>query len=136
MQTTLTQADGSYQFDSLPAGNYTIVETQPQQYLSGGKDTAGNLGGQASTNDVISQIVLAAGQKGTEYNFGEYLLAPGYLSKRLALASTPTTASAVAARRVQAAGGFDGGGRSGAAPVASPSVVDHVLKSVNQWLGR
>ena len=45
-QTVLTQIDGSYQFNSLPAGTYTLVETQPQQYLSGGKDTAGSLGGQ------------------------------------------------------------------------------------------
>jgi hypothetical protein len=89
--TALTQIDGSYQFNSLPAGTYTIVETQPQQYLPGGKDTPGSLGGQGSTADTISQIVLGAGQNGTEYDFGEYLLAPGILSKRIALASTPTT---------------------------------------------
>ena len=76
-QTVLTQIDGSYQFTSLPAGTYTLVETQPQQYLSGGKDTAGSLGGQASTDNTISQIVLPAGQNGTEYDFGEWLLAPG-----------------------------------------------------------
>ncbi len=92
-ETTLTQANGYYQFTSLPAGTYTLVETQPIQYLSGGKDTAGSLGGQGSTSDSISQIKLAAGQKGTEYDFGEYLLTQAYLSKRLALASTPTTAA-------------------------------------------
>ena len=95
-ETALTLADGSYKFNSLPAGTYTLVETQPPQYLSGGKDTPGNLGGKGSTSDTISQIVLGTGQKGSEYDFGEYLLAPGYLSKRLALASTPTTQSAVA----------------------------------------
>ena len=38
-QTALTQIDGSYHFDSLPAGTYTLVETQPQEYLHG-TDTA------------------------------------------------------------------------------------------------
>ena len=93
--TALTQSDGSYQFTSLPAGTYSIVETQPPQYLPGGIDTAGSLGGQGSTNDTISQIVVPAGQNGTEYDFGEWLLAPGYLSKRDALASTPTTQALV-----------------------------------------
>ena len=74
-----------------PARTRSWKPSRPQ-YLSGGKDTAGSLGGQGSTSDTISQIVLAAGQKGTEYDFGEYLLTQAYLSKRLALASTPTTA--------------------------------------------
>jgi hypothetical protein len=95
-QTALTQSDGSYKFNSLPAGSYTLVETQPVEYLTGGKDTAGSLGGQGSTNDTISQIVVSAGQHGTEYDFGEYLMSLAYLSKRLALASTPTTQTAVA----------------------------------------
>ena len=42
----------------------------------------------------------AAGQKGTEYDFGEYLLAPGYLSKRLALASTPTSPGTSVAQQI------------------------------------
>jgi hypothetical protein len=90
-QTVLTQSDGSFEFGSLPAGTYTLIEAQPPQYLSGGKDTAGSLGGTGSTSDTITQIVLGAGQNGSEYDFGEWLLAPGFLSKRLALASTPTT---------------------------------------------
>ncbi len=95
-QTAVTQSDGSYQFNSLPAGSYSLVETQPTQYLGGGKDTAGSLGGQGSTNNTISQIAVAAGQKGTEYDFGEWLLAPGSLSKRLTLASWPATQQAAA----------------------------------------
>ena len=75
------------------------METQPQQYLSGGKDTAGSLGGQGSTDNTISAIVLPSGQNGSEYDFGEYLLAPGILSKRLALASTPT-ATVLVARQI------------------------------------
>ena len=96
-QTVLTQVDGSYQFAQLPAGTYTLVETQPSQYLTGGKDTPGTpFGGTGSTSDTISQVVVTPAGKGTEYNFGEYLLAPGMLSKRIALASTPTTQSLLA----------------------------------------
>ena len=106
-QTAVTQSDGSYQFSSLPAGTYKLMETQPQQYLSGGKDTAGtlaggtgaagNLFGTGSTGNVISTIELGAGQHGTEYDFGEYLMAASYLANELELVSTPTAADPVQA---------------------------------------
>ncbi len=89
VQTALTQSNGSYQFDSLPTGTYTLKETQPPQYQSGGIDTAGS-GGAQSTDDTIGGIGLSGGQADTEYDFGEYLLTPGYLPKMLALASTTT----------------------------------------------
>ncbi len=68
-QTTITNADGSYQFQDLAPGTYTITETQPAGFLDG-QDRAGSLGGVAG-NDVINSIPLAAGQMGTDYNFGE-----------------------------------------------------------------
>ena len=95
-QTTLTQSNGYFQFNSLPAGAYTLVESQPPQYLNVKDVQAGSLGGDASVANTISNINLPAGQTGTEYDFGEWLLAPGYLSKRLALASTPTAADLIA----------------------------------------
>ena len=68
-QSVVTDMYGVYRFDNLPAGSYTIVETQPSGY-SNGKDTVGNKGGTAST-DKFSGIVLAVGAAGTGYNFGE-----------------------------------------------------------------
>ena len=68
-QTVVTDIYGVYTFDNLPAGTYTITETQPGDYTDG-KDTLGNKGGTA-TNDKFSGIVLAAGASGTGYNFGE-----------------------------------------------------------------
>ncbi len=53
---------GVYTFDNLPAGTYTITETQPAGYTDG-KDTLGNKGGTAA-NDKFSGIKLAAGAVG------------------------------------------------------------------------
>ena len=43
-QTVTTGPDGSYVFTGVPAGNYTVTETQPNGYLDG-KDSGGNSGG-------------------------------------------------------------------------------------------
>ena len=95
------------------------METQPQQYLPGGRDaagtnTAGNTDGTGSTADTITGIVIApsGGQTLTEYDFGEYLLATGNLTQWLESATTTTTAGPVA------------------------SLTDQVLESVDNWLGR
>ena len=68
-----TEADGSYCFENLTAGTYSIVESQPQNYVDG-KDVVGSLGGTLS-NDRINQVVLLNGQNGENYNFGEIRLA-------------------------------------------------------------
>lgn len=91
----ITDADGYYFFGSLPpsdAFGYHIVETHPPEYLDG-QESVGNLGGQVGTaggpgvirpaflglvspaavGDSIGQIVLASGQNGVLYNFGEVL---------------------------------------------------------------
>ena len=67
---TFTDTEGFYHFDDLRPGNYTITEEQPSDF-DDGKDTAGTLGGDNSTNDVLASILLGAGQHGVEYNFGE-----------------------------------------------------------------
>ena len=68
--TTTTAGDGSYSFSNLVGGSYTITETQPSGF-SEGKDTAGSLGGNIATQDIIGSIALGGGKAGTNYNFGE-----------------------------------------------------------------
>jgi hypothetical protein len=66
----LTNADGFYEFTGLPAGDYTVDETQPAVYLDG-KDTPGSTGGNNATNDVLRDIPLAGGANSVNNNFGE-----------------------------------------------------------------
>jgi len=67
--TTETNAEGQYQFDNLRPGTYSLAESQPNVFRTGGEST-GSLGGQTSRNR-ITQINLTAGQVGTDYNFSE-----------------------------------------------------------------
>lgn len=66
---TTTAAGGGYSFPDLRPGTYTITETQPGNY-NDGQDKAGSVGGNAG-NDAIDTIVLASGNAGLNYNFGE-----------------------------------------------------------------
>lgn len=79
---TTTAADGSYSFANLVPSNasgYTITEIQPAQYKDGKTTVApGNPGVASSTKpvsannaDVIRNVVVAAGDVLTNYNFGE-----------------------------------------------------------------
>lgn len=75
--TVQTLADGSYLFDNLRPGTYTITQDPlgtsiPAGYLDG-IDTVGDEGGNGAVNDVVSAISLPAGSEtfGEEYNFAE-----------------------------------------------------------------
>lgn len=68
-RTALTQADGSYLFDQLLTGIYTITETQPAQY-GDGRDALGTAGGTLAP-DVTSNIGLGGGIDAMGYDFGE-----------------------------------------------------------------
>ena len=83
----VTAGDGSYLFENLVPGTYRLTQEQPEHFLDG-RETAGSLGGDAG-EDLISEIVIAADDEGTGYNFGERGLVPSMLSKRMYLASTP-----------------------------------------------
>ena len=76
LQTT-TASDGSYTFDGLAPGSYTLRETQPTGQRNGvpivdGQDTIGSQGGSVSANDEFT-ITLAEGTAGGNNNFGELL---------------------------------------------------------------
>ena len=80
--TTTTNPDGTYRFVGLApsdATGYTVTETQPSGFLDG-QDALGSRGGTLA-NDKLSGIVLAQGQAGDAYNFGE--LAPASLAGRV-----------------------------------------------------
>ncbi len=72
VETRQTLSDGSYRFDNLTPGVYTIEETQPV-LLNDGMDTIGSQGGDDSVNDEFT-VTVAADTEGIENNFGE--LAP------------------------------------------------------------
>src|SRR5262249_26904367 len=68
-QTVVTDTYGYYTFDNLPAGTYTVTETQPSDFADG-KETPGNKGGTVGA-DKFTGVSLAAGASGSGYNFGE-----------------------------------------------------------------
>ncbi|MEG1452431.1 SdrD B-like domain-containing protein, partial [Brevundimonas sp.] len=76
--TIRTDANGNYSFEDMPDGNYNLIETHPGQYADG-KEGVGSAGGTADNSvfdataaaNTISNITLAAGEKGTDYVFGE-----------------------------------------------------------------
>ncbi|RLT15350.1 MAG: hypothetical protein DWI26_05640, partial [Planctomycetota bacterium] len=73
LQTT-TLADGSYRFDAIPPGSYSLFEVQPAGFFDG-QDSVGRVGsefrGSLLANDRIGAILLNGGDVGIEYNFGE-----------------------------------------------------------------
>ena len=100
--TAVTGADGSYDFGGLAAGTYIITETNPAQYIDG-QETAGTQFGGTPGTGTISGIVVVAGESGTEYDFSETGLKLPFISKRLSLASTPSTASGLLQQSIDAA---------------------------------
>ncbi len=77
VQTAITDANGDYCFEDLPPGEYKIREQQPDGF-DDGKDTVGQVDGVTNGehgNDEFCVITLGPGDEGTEYNFGELLLA-------------------------------------------------------------
>ena len=70
--TTQTDATGRYEFDGLPPGDYSIVQTQPGDFIDGG-DVVGTVDGTttgSSTNDRF-EVTLGSGDEGVNYNFCE-----------------------------------------------------------------
>jgi uncharacterized repeat protein (TIGR01451 family) len=71
-----TDVNGAYSFVGLPAGTYSVTQTQPANYADG-IDSPGNFGaGAVGTagalgTSVLSNIVVPAGGTGVSFNFGE-----------------------------------------------------------------
>ena len=68
-RTTTTATDGTYRFNNLFGGTYTLSETQLTGY-NDGIDSVGTLGGNTLVNDTFGSITVNAGATGTGYNFG------------------------------------------------------------------
>ncbi|MEP7042102.1 MAG: hypothetical protein ABI843_03510 [Dokdonella sp.] len=66
--TTVTLADGSYEFIGLFPGNYTLTTALPATF-SPGTSTIGSVGGTQAGNYQTTNIGLGTGQHGTLYNF-------------------------------------------------------------------
>jgi len=95
--TTATDATGMYMFGDLLAGRYKVQEGDPGAPWLDGIDTAGTLlrdgalltgatnsdVGAAMEPDMIVDVDLLNGDRGENYNFGEYL--PGSISGRVYL---------------------------------------------------
>lgn len=68
-RTVTTGPDGSYAFDFLPAGSYTVTQGSiSEAYLSDGQTAAGSEGGTVAPT-VISAITLPANTAATDYVF-------------------------------------------------------------------
>jgi hypothetical protein len=69
-RTTSTSPDGTYRFDNLRAGTYSIVAAQTVEF-DDGPDFAGSLGGTYETSDSIDFIEVGDNQHGIDYLFTE-----------------------------------------------------------------
>jgi large repetitive protein len=87
--TTVTDANGMYQFDNVAAGVYLIRETQPTAFVDG-KETRGTIDatirGQAGPD--VFAINLAEGEHATGFNFGERAIKFEYATGRMLMASS------------------------------------------------
>ena len=68
---TVTDDSGTYTFDGLRPGEYSIRQIQPDGLFSGA-EVVGSNGGEASSN-LLSSIVLTSGEEATGYDFCEHL---------------------------------------------------------------
>ncbi len=94
-RTVLTDATGHYRADDLPAGVYTIAETQPLLFQDG-RDTLGTPRLGTLENDQFVGVELLPDMVAEDYDFGEYGLKTQFIGKQLLLASTPPASVYVA----------------------------------------
>ncbi len=77
LATTKSAADGSYAFDNLLPGSYSVRQVQPGNYYDVGQKVGvvdgSNPGTGTASANLISGIVISSGQTLTQYNFCETL---------------------------------------------------------------
>jgi uncharacterized repeat protein (TIGR01451 family) len=68
---------GTYRFTGLPAGTYTLTETQPATHLDGPVTVGTGFAspGTSGVTNVISDIVMTNGDDGVNYDFAELIAA-------------------------------------------------------------
>lgn len=69
--TTLTDDDGNYSFEGLWAGEYSVEEVQPSNYLNQYTNPGTYSTDTHNQDDNIDTIILLDGQKSENNNFGE-----------------------------------------------------------------
>ncbi len=80
--STVTDANGEYEFTDLTPGTYGVEEVQPDGYFDG-SESVGSEGGSLLAPDSIIDIALAGGTDAVEYNFCEII--PSSLSGRVSV---------------------------------------------------
>lgn len=91
-RTATTDADGVVRFESLPSGEYALVETQPAALVDGAEQLGTVAGGSAGVagDDQFTQINLDFGGQAAGYAFGEVGLTAAPFSRRMFFASSPS----------------------------------------------
>jgi uncharacterized repeat protein (TIGR01451 family) len=85
-----TDSLGRFAFSNLPAGQFSILETQPKGRTDGAEQTGTILPDQV-LDDVFSAIALPAGGNGSGYNFLELPTTTGSTAATTPTLLTPTT---------------------------------------------
>ncbi len=116
--STITKDDGSYRFEGLVAGAYTLRETQPAAFHDGVESTTAP--NAKVGNDSITGIPLGLDQVLRENNFGERGLKSSVLIGRSVNASAPLTPARLRELMTQAE---RASGKLSAVPVTSTRAV-------------
>ncbi|MEI2806544.1 SdrD B-like domain-containing protein [Albidovulum sp.] len=89
-QTATTQPDGSYRFDFVPQGSYTVTRgAVAVGHTTNGSNSAGSAGGTAATPTTVTGVALPANTAATGYLFPVVPTARVGIAKALVAGPTP-----------------------------------------------